>query len=114
MKTRRVLAAVIGDEGRTTPLGDREGAAGGRSESQKTCLLALPFFDLRAKRSKETPVRLLSAKGARGLEVRLDRAHNPDVRRRRRKHVEHFLAPPAHADERDSDGLTHFQLLHSL
>ena len=40
MQDRRGPAAVTGDEGRTKPLPARwrEGAAGGRSGSQKTCL----------------------------------------------------------------------------
>ena len=50
---------------------------------------------------------LFGAKRAHRLEVRLDGAHHADVRRRRAEHVEHFLAPPAHADEGDSDGPAH-------
>ena len=50
---------------------------------------------------------LFGAKLAHRLAVRLDGAHDADIRRRRAKHVEHFLAPPAHTDERDSDRLAH-------
>ena len=50
---------------------------------------------------------LFGANRARRLEVGLDGAHDADVRRRRAEHVQHLLAPPAHADERNSYGLAH-------
>ena len=53
---------------------------------------------------------LFGAERARRVEVRLDGAHHADVRRRRAEHVEHFLAPPAHADEGDSDRPAHMRL----
>src|SRR6202020_163132 len=53
---------------------------------------------------------LLVTKRARCLEIRLDGATHADVRRRPSKHIEHFLAPPAHADEGDSDRPAHIQL----
>ena len=50
---------------------------------------------------------LLRAGRSHAFDVRLDGAHDPDVRRRRLQHSEDLAAPPTHSDERDSDGLSH-------
>ena len=52
----------------------------------------------------------VGAKRPHRFEVRFDGAHHADVLRRRSEHVEHFLAPPAHANEGNSYGAAHIRL----
>src|ERR1700677_1532753 len=75
-------------------------------------------FDLRI--AKRVPVvgrqgdALLVTERARRLKVRLDVANHADVSRCSAQNAEHFLAPPAHADESYSDRPTHSGLISRL